>query len=76
MTTKNLHQKVGELVKPIHSTIHIDQTVEEALSHIRKHKNDEKIVYFYAVDDEKQLKGVVSTRNLLLSNPESKISEI
>jgi magnesium transporter len=52
------------------------ETVDEALCSIRGHRIDEKIFYFYVVDQEFKLKGVVSTRSLLLSRPHMKICDI
>ncbi|NGX39940.1 MAG: Magnesium transporter MgtE [Chlamydiae bacterium] len=76
MSQKELHHRVGDFITKVHTMIHIDQSVGEALAAIRGKKLDEKIFYFYVIDDEKRLKGVVSTRNLLLSFPEKKIAEI
>ncbi len=76
MSRNDLHRKVGEFISPVHTTVGIDQTVEEAFSYVRNRRVDEKFFYFYVVDKQKHLKGVVSTRNLLLSSPEKKIHEI
>lgn len=52
------------------------QTVEEALASLRTQTLAEKIVYFYVVDDENRLQGVVPTRRLLMSPPDAKISQL
>lgn len=72
----DLSRKVGDFIHPIDATILIDQTVDEALASIRQHKIAEKIFYFYVVDLEMHLKGVVSTRALLLSDSQTKIHDI
>ena len=79
MTTHSKHdlkKKVGDFLSPIETTILMNQTIEEALANLRKHKLTKKIFYFYVVDTEKRLKGVVSTRSLLLNPPEKKIQDI
>ncbi len=76
MGQSDLNRKVGDFISPVHTTIQVDQTVDEALNHIRKDKIDEKIFYFYVIDSQKHLKGVVSTRSLLLSPLDKKIHEI
>jgi magnesium transporter len=50
--------------------------VAQALESLRSKDLAEKIVYFYATDDDGRLMGVVPTRRLLMSPPEDKISSI
>ncbi len=78
MKSKNqiLNQKVSEVASKEHASLQMEDTVFEALEKLRKEKLSDKIVYFYVVDEETFLKGVVSTRKLLLASPESKIKEI
>lgn len=76
MSKKDLMRQVGDFITPVKTTVRFNHTVEEALSYIRRHPINEKIFYFYVVDRENSLKGVVSTRNLLLSAPDQKIHEI
>ena len=52
------------------------QTVGEVLATIREHPPSSRIIYFYVVDDEGRLRGVVPTRRLLLSALETPVSEI
>ena len=44
-----------------------DMTVAEALDTIRREGIGERIIYFYAVDEQKRLVGVLPTRRLLTS---------
>lgn len=71
-----LAQTVGECAEPVETMISALGTVEEALQELRKRSIQRQIVYFYAVDEENRLKGVVSTRQLLLSEPRTQIKEI
>lgn len=53
-----------------------DQTVREALESVRRGKLSSRIVYFYVLDQEQRLVGVVPTRRLLLAEPGQKISDL
>jgi magnesium transporter len=52
------------------------QTVGEALAAIRARPPAERVVYFYVVDDEGRLRGVVPTRRLLFSPLERPLAEV
>lgn len=76
MTRNDLNRTVKEFITPVHTIVRSDETIGEALQSLRSRKIDEKIIYFYVIDEEGKLKGVVSTRKLLLCDPESKIADI
>lgn len=76
MPLNDLQQKVGAFVSPVKTTLWVDHTVDDALAHIRKNHIDDQIFYLYVVDRDMCLKGVVSTRNLLLSPADQKIQSI
>lgn len=76
MAKNDLNRRVGDFISPVQTTIRYNMTVDEALAHIKKYRLGDKIFYFYVVDGDMKLKGVVSTRNLLLSPPEKEIHEI
>ena len=52
------------------------QSVAEALAAIRATPPGGRVVYFYVVDGDDKLKGVVPTRRLLLSDPDTRIDDI
>lgn len=56
--------------------VRADQTVGQALAAVQKSKPAGRIVYFYVVDEEGRLQGVLPTRRLLLSPPETLVSDI
>jgi magnesium transporter len=56
--------------------LYLGQTVGEALDWLRRHPPTGRIIYFYVVDAEGHLKGVVPTRRLVLSPPETPLSDI
>jgi magnesium transporter len=53
-----------------------DQTVGQALAWLRDHPPQGRIIYFYVVDQQGRLRGVVPTRRLVLSPPEQPLAEI
>lgn len=56
--------------------LHMDLTVGEALSEIRRHPPEGRIIYFYAVDSDNRLRGVIPTRRLLLAPSDQPLREI
>lgn len=76
MAPSDLTRKVGDFISPVHTTILHDHSVGEALNLIRKAKVRDKIFYFYVIDRQRHLKGTVSTRNLLLGDPNIKIQDV
>jgi magnesium transporter len=53
-----------------------DTTVAEALQRIRLEGVGERVIYFYAVDEQKRLVGVVPTRRLLSAPLETPLRQI
>ncbi len=51
-------------------------SVEKALAAIRREGVGERVIYFYAVDEQKRLVGVVPTRRLLTADPGTHLREI
>ena len=82
---KNLYQDlmneetnatVSDYISHVETIVSVDVTLEEALRTLRKKQIDQKIIYFYAVDSHGKLKGVISARQLLLSDPKKMVSEV
>ena len=53
-----------------------EMTVGEALERIRREGVGERVIYFFAVDPDKRLVGVLPTRRLLTSPLETKLSDV
>lgn len=66
--TQHMHQD--------HARLLAGQTVGEALAWLRAHPPRGRIVYFYVVDEEGRLQGVVPTRRLVLNPPDKPLAEI
>jgi len=56
--------------------LNADMTVGAALERIRREGVGERVIYFYAVDEEKRLVGVVPTRRLLTASLETALREV
>jgi magnesium transporter len=56
--------------------LNADMTVGEALERIRREGVGERVIYFYAIDQEKRLVGVVPTRRLLTAPLETALREV
>lgn len=66
--TEHLHRRFVRL--------HSGDTVAKALATIQKEELDQQIVYFYVLDEQERLVGVVPVRKLLFEKAESKIADI
>jgi Mg/Co/Ni transporter MgtE len=73
---EHLHDPVARHMRHDFVRLRIDQTVGAALEQIRLQQPEGRIVYFYGMDAEGRLAGVVPTRRLLLSPPDRPLAEI
>ncbi len=65
---RHVHQDFAQIL--------VTQTVDEALDWLRQHPPKGRILYFYVVNGEGRLEGVVPARRLLLSPPTQPVAEI
>lgn len=76
MSEKDLSKQVRDFVTPVKTVTCYDHTIKQALEEIRSRSVHDKIVYFYVVNEDNQLLGVVSTRRLLLDDPEKLVGDV
>ncbi len=74
--TEHLHQPVSDVARKDVATLPQDFTIQEALAAIRQRGVGEKIVYFYVVDPERRLAGVLPTRRLLTAPLEQRLADV
>ncbi len=68
---------VGRELTPDFVQLTEDMNVKQALEHIRKVGVKRETIYqCYVLDKQKRLKGVVSLKNLVLADPEAKVSQL
>jgi magnesium transporter len=72
----NLSDAVAKHVRHDFAALNVRLTVGEALESLRTQELAEKIVYFYVVDDQGKLLGVVPTRRLLMGGADRKIADV
>jgi len=76
MVPDDLSQPLSGYVRRDFTTLKVNLCVGEALQTLRSTLVAEKIVYFYVIDDDNHLLGVVPTRRLLMSAPQTLIRDI
>ena len=73
---EHLNEPALRFARKDFATLSQKLTVEQALASIRQRGVGEKIVYFYVVDDDEKLVGVVPTRRMLMAQLEQPLSEL
>jgi magnesium transporter len=76
MLEKDLSKGLLPFATPVQTLLPVGVTIGEALIDLRKREIQQKITYFYVVDERQTLKGVVSTRQLLLADPAKSVQEV
>jgi Mg/Co/Ni transporter MgtE len=71
-----LNQSVLTIASKNFITLYEDFTIQQALDDIRLRKVGDKIAYFYVVDSDNRLVGVVPTRRLLTAPLANRLSEV
>ncbi len=76
MAHTDFTRPVKDFAFAVHTVLYADQTIGEAIASLRSRTIDEKVIYFYVVDRDERLVGVISTRALLLKDPSQRIGDI
>lgn len=76
LTQEHLEESITHFVQTDVVTLSAALTVGESLARLRSQNIGERVVYFYALDAQGRLVGVVPTRRLLMSDLNQKISAI
>jgi len=75
-SANHLHLPVTEVARRDFTKLRPEFTAQEALDYIRREGVGEKIVYFYVVDKDDRLQGVLPTRRLLAAPLHQRVSEL
>lgn len=68
---------VGSLMTTDYISFHPEKTVQDVLVELRKLKPDSETLYnFYVLDHEEHLVALVALRDLLISDPDTKLNQI
>ena len=76
LPTQHLDQPVLPYARKDFPELRLDFTVQQALDSIRQQGLGEKVIYFYVVDPEMRLVGVLPTRRLLIAPLNQRLGEI
>jgi magnesium transporter len=76
LTEANLNDHVTQHMRQEVAQLRVNQTVGEALEEMRRQPPAGRIIYFYVLDADNRLQGVVPTRRLLLSPLDMPIAKI
>jgi magnesium transporter len=76
LTAAQLHEPIMPLARPPIVVLSPGQTIVQALERIRGNTGVAKIHYFYVVDEDNKLVGVVPARRMLTAAPEQSVSDI
>jgi Na+:H+ antiporter, NhaA family len=74
--SKTLEEPVTRRMRHDYAHVRPEQTVGEALAWLRQHPPGGRVVYFYVVDGDGVLRGVLPTRRLILAEPTSRVTDI
>jgi magnesium transporter len=73
---EHLNEPIRKFASPDFTALAQDLLVGAALTHIRERGVGQQIIYFYVVDAEQRLAGVLPTRRLLMSPPAARLQDI
>jgi magnesium transporter len=67
----------GSIMTSDYAIVYPDQTAQEAIEKLRIEAPDHEMIYYaYVVDEDRKLIGTVSMRALIVSDPDTKVSEL
>ncbi len=67
---------VAKLMSYESASLPVELTVEKALDYIRHHPPQVSVIYFYCVDKDGRLVGVIPTRSLLMADRHNRLQDI
>src|SRR5437016_5264329 len=76
LTEANLKDPVTRHMRRDFTSLPLHATVGEALDQLRRQPPEGRIIYFYVVDGDNRLEGIVPTRRLLLSPLDRRVADV
>jgi magnesium transporter len=76
LSAAQLHEPILPLARPPLLVLEPDLAIAAALDRIRRSTSAHMIHYFYVVDEESRLVGVVPTRRLLTAEPDQRVRDV
>src|SRR5437588_4988854 len=72
----HLNDAVTTHMRQDFTRLSVEQTIGEALHSLRQNPPRGRLIYFYVVDDQGHLHGVVPTQRLVLHAPQTPLADI
>ena len=72
----DFNSSVAEHARKDFPLLDADSTIAQALERIRREGVGERVIYFFAVDPDKKLVGVLPTRRLLTAAPDTRLRDV
>jgi magnesium transporter len=76
LTAANLHDPIRPLIRPVPVTLTTGQRIADALQVVRASISAANIHYFYVVDGQRRLVGVIPARYLLAAEPDQPVEAV
>jgi magnesium transporter len=76
LTSANLHDPVLPFVRPVPVTLKATQTIGEAHAAVRAARSARDVLYFYVLDEDERLAGVVPVRHLLAAQLDHRVDQV
>jgi magnesium transporter len=76
LSDHNMQEPVSAYMRTDFVSLKQDETVARAIKSIRDNASPKDILYLYVTDEQNRLTGVVPIRNVITSEPQTKISSI
>lgn len=73
---RHLNEPVVDYLRHDFTPLRLGQTVGEALSFLRSQQLGERLIYFYVIDHDGKLIGVLPTRRLLAADPHVAVESV
>jgi len=75
MKRKHLDHQIDNYLRNTQNILELDQTIADAITNIRENEYNKKQPYFYVLDDQSHLIGIVSVKTLLNFSPDSPLKD-
>lgn len=76
ISQRDLESPIREYVEPFPYAFRADQTIEVVLREIQSHSSRKQVEYFYVLDGESQLQGMITLADLLYNLPQTLLRDI
>lgn len=76
LSTNDLRSPIRDYMVPVETAYRKDLTLQELLASLQGRKISHEVRYFYVVDEDTRLLGVITTRDILFGRPDATVESI